>query len=59
MSLCFNNLTLGIYKASNADYINFENETKISGLIGQPMDDFLVGKAQRSAIACRLPAKSL
>ena len=50
MSLCFGNLTLGIYTASNADYIKFVNETKISGLVGEPLDQFLVHKSQRFAI---------
>ena len=50
MSLCLYNLTLGIYTASNSDYIKFENNTKISGLIGQLLDEFLVHKNQRFAI---------
>lgn len=31
------------------DYIKFENNTKISGLVGQPLDEFLVHRNQRFA----------
>lgn len=48
MSLCVFNLTLGIYTGYK-DYIKFENDTKISGLVGQPLDEFLVHRNQRFA----------